>query len=218
MPIPSAPNPPLLPVSNSPLVVAVYRYGLTLIVLIGLLGNAASVMTFTRRNLRRTSTCCLFLAVAISDSFFLLLCIFDFVEVGIAQAPIFLSNYDNFCRFRWFSSGFTRFCSAWLLVTVAIDRWIRTRFPFHTNKICTHRNVFISIVIVMIAACALHSHMLSPSNLGRFVPGIPSLACGPTNPSSSYVFFLFITWPIMQVSSAKDDVIVAISTTHPISI
>lgn len=196
-----SPTPPFRTLSNPTFVVLLYRYGLTFIVFMGIAGNLASIVTFKRPNLRHTSTCCLFLAVAISDTMFLLVTIFDVVEVAIVQGPIFLANYDNFCRFRWFARGFTRFCSAWLLVIVAVDRWFRSRFPYQINKICTRLNVLIATAVVMILSCALHSHLLSPQNVRRFFPGIPSLACGPANPMSSYIYFFFIQWPIIQVRS-----------------
>ncbi|CAF1361545.1 unnamed protein product [Adineta steineri] len=150
--------------------------------------------------LRATSTSCLFFIVAISDTLFLMISIFDFVEVGIVQGPIFLSVYDSVCRFRWFSKGFIRFCSAWILVLIATDRWIRTRFPFKVNQWCTRRNALITILITIVLGIGLHGHMLSIQLFGGYFPGIPSVACGPIDPTSFYLRFFFTQWPIIQVT------------------
>ncbi|CAF5020761.1 unnamed protein product, partial [Rotaria sp. Silwood1] len=148
--------------------------------------------------LRVISTGFLFFMVAVSDILYLMITIFEFVEAGIVQGAIFLSVYDNVCRFRWFSKGLIRFCSAWILVFIAIDRWLRTRFPFKVNQWCTRRNASIAVLIATLFGIALHSHMLSTQLFGRFFPGIPSVACGPINPTSFYMPFFFTQWPIIQ--------------------
>lgn len=195
-----ATRPPSFDVPRNPtFVILLYQYALGCTLLLGFVGNLASILTFMRPLLRFTSTGCLFLMVAVSDTLYLLLSLFDLIEVGIVQAPIFLSNYDNFCRFRWFSKGFIRFCSAWILVLVAIDRLIRARLPLKTKRLCTRSNAFILTLAIVIIAIGMHGFLSSPRHLSRFYPGIPSLACGPGNMEYSYIYYFFITWPIIQV-------------------
>ncbi|CAF3431831.1 unnamed protein product [Rotaria sp. Silwood1] len=184
---------------NRTLLVILYRYGLAFIFFIGFSGNLASLVTFMSPILRVISTGCLFFMVAISDMLYLMISIFDFVEVGIVQGGIFLSVYDSVCRFRWFAKGLLRFCSAWILVSIAIDRWLRTRFPFKANQWCIPRNALIAMLIITVLGIALHGHMLSIQLFGRFFPGIPSVACGPIDPTSLYMPFFFTQWPIIQV-------------------
>ena len=188
-----------IPITNSFTLVLLYRYGLPLIFLLGFTGNVASIITFLRPNLRETSTGILFLILAISDTLFLLISIFDFVEVGLVQGPIFLSNYDGLCRFRWFIKGCIQFCSAWFLVIVAIDRWIRTRFSLKANILCTRRNALIAVILTVISSTALHGHMVTPQLFGKLLPGIVIYACGPADYRSSYANFFFAQWPFIQV-------------------
>ncbi|CAF1003349.1 unnamed protein product [Adineta steineri] len=194
----SGPTPFLVP-SNPLFLVLLYRYGLAFIFLFGFTGNLASMATFMQTTLRATSTAFLFLILAVSDSLFLLVSIFDFAEVGLMDGPILLTNYDSLCRSRWFMKGFTQFCSAWILVFVTIDRWLRTRFPFKANKWCIHRNVIIVTICIIIIGTGLHSHMLSAQLLGRLQPGIATIACGPADTTSSYANFYFSQWPFIQV-------------------
>ncbi|CAF1003366.1 unnamed protein product [Adineta steineri] len=193
-------GPPAHPfMSNYPVVVLLYRYGLGFIFLFGFTGNLASMATFMQTTLRATSTAFLFRILAFSDSLFLLVSIFDFIEVGLTQGPILLTNYDNLCRFRWFMKGFTQFCSAWILVFVTIDRWLRTCFPFKANKWCTHRNVIIVTICIIIIGTGLHSHMLSAQLFGKFFPGVATAACGPIKYWIPYAHFFFVQWPFIQV-------------------
>ncbi|CAF3390809.1 unnamed protein product [Rotaria sp. Silwood2] len=185
---------------NKILLMILYRYGLGFVFLIGFSGNFASLVTFMSPILRVMSTGCLLFMLAMADIFYLMISIFEFVEVGIVQEGIFLSVYDSICRFRWFMKGFIRFCSAWILAFIAIDRWLRTRFPYKTNQWCTRRNAFIAVSIAAVFAILLHSHMLSSQLFGGLFPGTPSIACGPIDTRSPYVFFFFVQWQIIQVN------------------
>ena len=187
--------------SNPLSLVLLYRYGLGFIFLIGFTGNLASIITLMRPTLFATCTGCLFLILAVSDSVFLLVSIFDYVEVGLTQGPIFLTNYGSLCRLRWYLKGFIQFCSAWILVLIAIDRWLRTRFPFKANTWCTRRNAVLGVMLIIIISTGLHSHLLSAELFGELFPGIATAACGPAHPFSPYYLFFFSQWPLIQVKN-----------------
>ena len=64
-------------------VVRIYQIGYPITFLLGFIGNIASLITFSRSTLRKVSTGCLFIVLAISDTLYLLMCVFDFVEFGL---------------------------------------------------------------------------------------------------------------------------------------
>ncbi len=68
---------------NSIAVIRIYQIGYPITFLLGFIGNTASLMTFSRVTLRKISTACLFIVLAISDTLFLLMCVFDFLEFGL---------------------------------------------------------------------------------------------------------------------------------------
>lgn len=68
---------------NPTLVVQFYQIAYPITFILGFFGNIASLITFSRLTLRRVSTGCLFIALAISDTLFLVGSIFDFVEIGL---------------------------------------------------------------------------------------------------------------------------------------
>ena len=78
---------------NPLLVVRFYQIGYPITFLLGFLGNTASLITFSRSTLRKVSTGCLFIILAISDTLYLLTCIFDFVEIGLQVNRFFLTTF-----------------------------------------------------------------------------------------------------------------------------
>jgi hypothetical protein len=182
-------------------------------------------MTFSRLTLRKVSTGCLFIILAISDTLYLLMCVFDFLEFGlkviffnvvICEKHPFISyfftkvpfyghvQYDEFCRFRSFVMYVSQVLSSWILVTISVDRWIRTRFPYKAGSLCTPKKALIAVGVLLIIDVGIHSHMLTPL-YGMFIPGFSILACGSTIYSGSYLIFYFFQWTVIQVSRKEND-------------
>ena len=69
-------------------VIRFYQIGYPITFLLGFLGNAASLLTFSRPTLRKVSTGCLFIVLALSDTLFLIMHIFDFVEFGLQVSSL----------------------------------------------------------------------------------------------------------------------------------
>lgn len=79
---------------NPLIVVRFYQIGYPITFLLGFLGNTASLITFSSSALRKVSTGCLFIILAISDTLYLLMCIFDFIEIGLQVMRLFNSVID----------------------------------------------------------------------------------------------------------------------------
>ena len=88
--------------------------------------------------------------------------------------------------------------SAWVLVFVSLDRWIRTRFPFKSGSICTPKKALMAVGILLIVEVPIHSHLLVPM-FGMLVPGFANAACGPDFIDEQYLTFYFMQWSIIQV-------------------
>jgi hypothetical protein len=76
---------------NPVAVVRFYQIGYPVTFLLGFIGNTLSLITFSSAALRKVSTGCLFMVLAVSDTMFLLICVFDFVEFGL-QVQLFNLN------------------------------------------------------------------------------------------------------------------------------
>jgi hypothetical protein len=92
--------------------------------------------------------------------------------------------------------------SSWILVTISVDRWIRTRFPYKAGSLCTPKKALIAVGILLIIDVGIHSHMLTPL-YGILIPGFSILACGPNIYSGYYFIFYFLYWSVIQVSRKK---------------
>lgn len=88
--------------------------------------------------------------------------------------------------------------SSWILVTISIDRWIRTRFPFKSASLCTPKKALIVVGVLLVFDVGLHAHMLT-SMFGMLLPGFANAACGSMLSSSSYLIFYLYSWSIVQV-------------------
>jgi len=108
--------------------------------------------------------------------------------------------YAELCRFRTIIMYGSQVLSAWILVVVSIDRWIRTRFPFKSGSICTPKKALGIVGVLIIMTVVLHAHMLTPM-FGTLVPGFANGACGPDfNRYKVYSKFYYIQWSIIQVN------------------
>ena len=174
---------------------AIGFYGYWLTSPLGFLGHTCSLITFLSKTLRHTSTGLLFISLAISDLFYLSITIRDFL-VFVARVPTIQA--EALCRARTFLVSFSSMTASWTLVLIALDRWIRVRFPFQQGRICTQKVAICSIIIVCICSALFAYHVLQPI-FGFTSPG--NTFCGPTrSPPTSYSIFYFNVWPILQLS------------------
>ncbi|CAF4254849.1 unnamed protein product [Rotaria sp. Silwood2] len=172
-------------------------YGYILLFLFGFFGHAASATIFLRRTLRTVSTSCLFVCMAGSDTIYLLMCIYDFIFLGLGVPTTNINLMNALCRFRSFVQYFSMCYSAWLLLSITIDRWLRVQFPFRVKELCTTKRVLIGAFIILMFSVTLNSHLLLPS-LG-VVPGAIACAPGPmSNPT--YQYFYMEIWPFLITS------------------
>lgn len=77
---------------NPVIVIRFYQIAYPITFLLGFFGNTASLFTFSRQTLRKVSTGCLFIALAISDMMYLLMCVLDVLEFGIQVRKIHFSR------------------------------------------------------------------------------------------------------------------------------
>ncbi|CAF1488825.1 unnamed protein product [Adineta ricciae] len=162
-----------------------YLWGYLSLFIIGYTGNSASLITFTRPVLRASSTGTLFIALAISD-------------YGLRFQLDKRIDFNFMCRWREFLMNASQFCSAWILVIIAMDRWIRTRFPYKSAAICTQKKALIAIAIVCSITIGLHVMFLTPL-FGSSGSAIPYFDCIPMlRVLDDFIDFYYLKWPILQ--------------------
>lgn len=191
-PGPGGPPPPAPIITNIQSYLALIGY--VSLFILGTFGHTSSFLIFSRPILRPISTSCLFIALTVSDSVYLLFSIYDFINTGlqIRDASI---NVSNMCRFRNFIQWTAMCCNAWLLVTIAVDRWIRVRFSWKCKQICTRKNAFIVTILIVIVCAGFNAHVLGPSYTQ--LPAGVMTVCGPSPSNAVYNRFFREIWPVL---------------------
>jgi len=170
-------------------------YGYIFLFIFGYFGHISSIIIFLRPALRSVSTSCLFVCVTISNFIYLSVCIYDFLYMGLGLSPLNSQTNPNLsnalCRFRSFIQSVSMCSSAWLLLAISIDRWVRIRFPFRVKQLCTTKRVLFGALIILICAILFNSHLLLPS-LGS----LSTTICGPISSSTYSFFFRRVSIPL----------------------
>ena len=96
---------------------------------------------------------------------------------------------NQLCRAYSFLQYFCMCCTAWLLLAITIDRWVRVRFPFRVRELCTRQRVTIGACIIVIVSAALNSHLASP--FIQVVSG--ATACSISSAASAAYQYFYLT-------------------------
>ncbi|XP_062609378.1 thyrotropin-releasing hormone receptor-like [Saccostrea cucullata] len=129
---------------------------LPVICFIGFVGNSISIKLFVRKT-QRTTSCCIYLAMkAISDNgflFTLLIAWLDFVDIRVF-------HIEGVCQIVLFLSYLCGFMSAWAVVFVTIENYIRVCCPVNVASTCTAKIARNTVVTCFISACIIYNFPL----------------------------------------------------------
>ncbi|XP_061171071.1 somatostatin receptor type 4-like [Saccostrea echinata] len=129
---------------------------LPMICLIGFVGNSISIKMFVRKT-QRTTSCCIYLAMkAISDNGFLLTLLIawlDFVNIRVF-------HIEGVCQIVLFLSYLCGFMSAWAVVLVTIENYIRVCCPVKVASSCTAKIARNTVMTCFISACIIYNFPL----------------------------------------------------------
>lgn len=148
-----------------------YRIGGPILIVLGTVSCALSLMIFTRKNLRK-NPCSIYL-VAVNISNFLLIftsILFSILATGYSIDP---SAYNlSFCRFRYYAMTLFDILTPSYLILASIDRILLTSSNALTRQRSTPRLAYTSIIIITLFWSILHIHALILSNFVQLLPGI----------------------------------------------
>ncbi len=119
-----------------------FAYLTPFIIVVGILGNVASLFVFRHRALRRLSASLYLTAICMSDSFVLLTYVlWDWLNKGLPHWPgghrLPLVNAPGLCEAFLFPSYVFRLVSVWLIVTFTVERYVAVCHPLQRRLICT---------------------------------------------------------------------------------
>ena len=143
---------------------SVYIYGLIIpgivLLIFGLTFNPLALYYFsTSRNFRRSAYSYYFSAIAVVDLVRLIIWfLFLFFDYQIFQ----LRFYSFECSLQVFLEFVTSFISAWLAVSLTVERCLVIYRPLQTITDIRGKRALFIIVGVIIAACSINSPVLHP--------------------------------------------------------
>ena len=154
-----------------------FSYGL------GFLGNVLSLIVFyCHKEFRKVSTGVLFILITLSNFFHLGALAVEFLT--IYNVTVF-ENVLFQCQLTYFVQNVSRAMSTYFMVTVSMDRFIRSELPMRSKMLCTRRNVAILTCIYLGIFGLFWSFFLYP-----FIAQNPLTGACNYRLSDSYFYFV----------------------------
>ena len=135
----------------------IWKISSPIVMTLGTIGNALAIVVLSKKKMRRMPSSLFLIVLAVSDLLMLYLgllrhCIRVFNEVDIREFTL------TGCRTHVFLVYFIKHFSAWVLVAVALERFISVWFPFRAKTICTHRNAALGVCAIAVALVGINLH------------------------------------------------------------
>ncbi|CAF2271521.1 unnamed protein product [Rotaria magnacalcarata] len=134
------------------------RYVLLFTFLFGIMGNVLNILVFSQRSFRSNPCAICFLYASVSN----LTAILSGVTSRMLNGwSVDLTNTNRFiCKFRSYILNVARPIAFWLILLAIIDRWLVSSTNIHYRQISTMKNAVRSIIMVVIFAIILFSHII----------------------------------------------------------
>ncbi|XP_041363497.1 G-protein coupled receptor 183-like [Gigantopelta aegis] len=174
--------------------VALWKYMSPCLLILGLVGNTLSFVVLSKSSMRETTTSLYLRFLAVYDSLVLYMglmrwWIIYLIEYDIREYSVVV------CKIHTWGAYWTTHTSAWLLVSVTVERCFSVWFPHKVKIICIKRNTYVIIATIMLVFAMLNSHYFY--GLGNYVEMIDNETevkhCEQIN-DAYYNFEVFI-WP-----------------------
>jgi len=159
----------------TPVALAIVRYVFPLVVVFGTAGNVLSAVVLCRRRLRGGSIDVYRVTLAVADTTVLYVSAFK-TWIRVVTGVEWLHASDAACRCLTFVLLVALHLSAWLIVLLAVDRFMTVWFPFRAATFCSLRGACVSAVclVVVVVTANVHAfwtfHLSDDELLPRCVP------------------------------------------------
>ncbi|XP_031347093.1 neuropeptides capa receptor-like [Photinus pyralis] len=125
----------------------VQLYYTPILVYLGTIGNALSMVVFFKTKLKKLSSSYYLASLALSDSVFLL----SLFVVWLNMVDVNWFNQHGVCQLMVYLTGACSFLSVWLVLAFTVERFIAVRYPLLRQSVCTvsRAKMIISILVVL---------------------------------------------------------------------
>ena len=168
------------------------------IILLGTIGNVI-IIAASRKNFKRSPISFLLTVLGIADLIVLFSSLLRWwVYYAMDKKFDYGSTSPFLCAVHKCFAHFGSHMSAWMLVTIAVQRTLSVRFPFRARQFCTMKSTASLVLTVTLLCFALDSHFLyhkwtTSDTYIHF--GNKHIYYGCTQSSTDYSYFLVVVWP-----------------------
>ena len=129
------------------------------LIIFGLVGNSLVFVVLTKSSMKET-TCSIYLRLlAVFDSLVLCLNLARYWIIHLTDYD--LRNYIPFvCMIHTWASYWVSYTSAWLLLSVTVERCVSVWFPHKVKTFCTKRKTYIIIIAIILIMALINSHFI----------------------------------------------------------
>jgi hypothetical protein len=140
---------------------------ITLIVtVIGLIGNACTIIVLNRQSMRKWRSSMLLTALAAVDFLYLLIIFLSILD-SLTNQTIGLHRSLILCQVTVYITHVCSFLSASFTLSFTLQRFVAVIFPLHANTIISSRSSIINIFLLLCFGCSFYSFSFFVTNLSQ---------------------------------------------------
>lgn len=140
---------------------------ITLIVsVIGIIGNAGTIIVLNQRTMRQWRSSILLSALAVVDFLYLFIIFLSIIDRLTHQA-IGLHRSLILCQATVYITHVCSFLSAAFTLSFTVQRFVAVLFPLHANAIISRRSSIINILFLIFLSCTFYSFSFFVTNISH---------------------------------------------------
>ena len=141
---------------DMPLVERLTIYVTLIVSIVGLVGNACTIIVLNSQSMRKWRSSILLSALSAADFLYLLIIFLSIIDVLMNQAIGFHRSLI-LCQTTVYITHVCSFLSANFTLSFTLQRFVAVLFPLHANTIISSRSSTINILLLVFIGCSFYS-------------------------------------------------------------
>ena len=175
----------------------IWLIGSPIVIAIGIIGNTLSILILSRKRMRKHTSAFYFTVLAVTDLLVLTVGLLrNFLEVLMGYDYIRTYSQAS-CKIHTFLVYFLGQFSAWVLLSVTVERFISVWFPFKARYVCTRKHAAIGLIILaaFISSANVHFFWTQGILVSPLGNDTVKLTC---HDLEEYHYFTRVIWDILD--------------------
>ena len=169
-----------------------------IIILVGTIGNTLVIVVLSRKRMRTMRSAIFFISLAIADLMVLniglmrnVIRVFTGCEIRHLSEPG--------CKAHIFLVYFSRHFSSWILVAVAMERFLSVYFPFQMKRLCRQRHSVVTLIVITLCLVGVNAHFFWTFGASFHIGvGKTNWTWSPCTYKLNYISFHSKIWPWIE--------------------